>query len=260
MGVCGGTDEEPTSSYEDDGRSMSKTANRKTRRGANAARIYDELRRRILNLELAPGADLDEMALAGAFNISRTPLREALNRLASEQLVVISPNRGASVAPLSLTGFPAFIESLALAQSAVNAFAAMRRSDQDLAAIAAAADAFEAALDDEGLALTEANRAFHSAIAEAARNPHLATFYQRLLDESARLARVSFSYEGEGRDAHLGQVVAEHRAMVAAIAAGDAARAEKLGHDHAALFQRRMLAYLTVNAASALRPVAEPGH
>ncbi len=150
---------------------MHSTNKAKARRGANTARIYHELRRRILNLDLAPGADLDEMALANAFNISRTPLREALNRLASEQLVVISPNRGASVAPLTLTDFPAFIESLALAQSAVNAFAAMRRSDQDLAAIAAAADAFEAALEDEGVALTEANRAFRSAIAEAARKP-----------------------------------------------------------------------------------------
>jgi DNA-binding GntR family transcriptional regulator len=242
---------------------MSKTTrdkpSAKTPRGTGAARIYEALRRQILDLELVPGADLDEKALASAFSISRTPLREALNRLASEQLVVISPNRGASVAPLTLTDFPAFIESLALTQSAVNAFAAMRRNDEDLAAIATAADVFEAALADDGLALTEANRAFHSAIATAACNPHFATFYERLLDESARLTRVSFSYEGEGRDAHLGQVVAEHRAIVDAIAAKDAARAEKLGHDHAALFQHRMLAYLTDNAASALSPVSAPG-
>ena len=241
---------------------MSKTTrdkpSAKAPRGTGAARIYEALRRRILNLELVPGADLDEKALASAFNISRTPLREALNRLASEQLVVISPNRGASVAPLNLTDFPAFIESLALAQSAVNAFAAMRRDEDDLAAIAAAADVFEAALGDDGLALTEANRAFHSAIAAAARNPHFATFYERLLDESARLARVSFSYEGAGRDEHLAKVVTEHRALAEAIAARDAPRAEKLGHDHAALFQRRMLAYLTVNAASTLSPVAGP--
>jgi len=231
---------------------------RKTPRGGGAARIYEALRRRILDLELAPGADLDETALADAFDISRTPLREALNRLAAEQLVVISPNRGASVAPLNLTGFPAFIESLALAQSAVNAFAAMRRDDQDLAAIAAAAEAFEAMTDDPGLALTEANHAIHSAIAAAARNPHLATFYERLLGEGARLARVSFSYEGAGRDEHVAQVVAEHRAMVEAIAGRDAARAEKLGHDHAALFQRRMLAYLSANSAATLRPVSGP--
>ena len=185
-------------------------------------------------------------------------LREALNRLAANQLVVISPNRGASVAPLSLTDFPAFIEALALAQSAVNAFAAMRRSSKDLAAITAAADAFEAAITQDSLALTEANRAFHSAIATAARNPHLATFYNRLLDQSARLARVSFSYESDGCDEHLDEVVTEHRALVEAISASDAPRAEMLGHDHAALFQRRMLTYLTVNAASTLSPIAGP--
>jgi DNA-binding GntR family transcriptional regulator len=236
---------------------MTGPAPARTRRGGSAARIYEALRRRILDLELAPGADLDETALAAAFDISRTPLREALNRLASEQLVVISPNRGASVAPLNLTGFPAFIEALALAQSAVNAFAAMRRSDAELAAISAAANAFEAMAGDPGLALTEANDAFHRVIAGAARNPHLATFYERLLDEGARLARVSFSYQGEGRDEHVGQVVAEHRALVEAIAARDAAGAETLGHDHAALFQSRMLDYLSTNAAATLSPTSD---
>jgi DNA-binding GntR family transcriptional regulator len=230
---------------------------RKTPRGGSAARIYEALHRQILDLELAPGADLDETALAAAFNISRTPLREALNRLASDQLVVISPNRGASVAPLSLTNFPAFIEALALAQSAVNAFAAMRRSDADFAAITAAANAFEAARGGNGLTLTEANRTFHSTIAAAARNPHLAAFYDRMLDQSARLARVSFSYEAAGHKAHLDHVISEHRAMITAIATRNAAAAEKLGHDHAALFQRRLLDWLTVNDASALRPVAE---
>jgi DNA-binding GntR family transcriptional regulator len=227
-------------------------------RGAGAARVYDELRRQIIDLELAPGADIDETALARAFNISRTPLREAMNRLASEQLVVISPNRGATVAPLSLTDFPPFIEALALTQSAINAFAAMRRTDPELTAIVKAADAFEAACTESSLAMTEANRAFHSAIGAAARNPHLATFYDRLLDESARLARVSFSYEGEGRDEHLEQVIAQHRDLAEAIAARGAVRAEALGHAHAELFQQRMTAYLTANAASALRPVAKP--
>ncbi len=225
-------------------------------RGAGAARVHAELRRRILDLELAPGENLDEQGLAADFRISRTPLREALNRLVSEGLVVIAPNRGASVAPLNLTDFPAFIEALAIAQGAVNAFAAMRRSKADLARISAAAKGFEAALAKGGLAPTEANHAFHSAIGAAACNPHLAAFYERLLDEGARLARVSFSYDFAGREAHLAQVTEEHRAMLAAIRAGDATAAERLGHAHAALFQARVLAYLSQNDASTLRPVA----
>jgi len=226
----------------------------KPRRGAVAGSLYAELRRRILELELAPGADLDEAALAEAFGVSRTPLREALNRLASERLVAISPNRGATVAPLSLAEFPAFIEALALAQGAVNAFAAKRRTAAESAAIAAAAEAFEAA---SAPVLAETNRAFHVAIVRAARNPHLAGFYERLLDEGARLARVSFSDRAEGRAAHLAEVAAEHRAMAAAIAAGDATEAERLGHAHATLFQRRMLAWLATNEAAGLRPAAD---
>lgn len=225
-------------------------------RGAGASRVYHDLRRRILDLELEPGQDLDETVLAATFNVSRTPLREALNRLASDRLVIMSPNRGASVAPMNLTDFPAFIESLALVQGAINAFAAMRRTESEAAAIHAASVAFEAALEGPAFALTEANHAFHATIAKAARNPHLANFYDRLLDQGTRLARVSFSYAGTGQDEHLAQVVAEHRTMAEAIAAGDAARAEALGHDHAALFQRRVLAYLTVNRAGAVRSVS----
>jgi DNA-binding FadR family transcriptional regulator len=133
----------------------------------------------------------------------------------------------------------------------------MRRNDTDIAGITAAADAFEAARRHNGLALTEANHAFHRAIASAARNPHLATFYDRLLDQSARLARVSFSYQAAGHEAHLDNVIAEHRAMADAIATGNALGAEKLGHDHAALFQRRLLDWLTVNNAAALGPVSK---
>lgn len=224
-------------------------------RGAGAARVHAELRRRILDLEIAPGADLDEQALAADFHVSRTPLREALNRLASEGLVVTAPNRGASVAPLNLTDFPAFIEALSIVQGAINAFAALRRTSAGLRRIAAAADRFEAAQARGGLAPTEANHAFHSAIGAAARNPHLAASYERLLDEGARLARVSFSSDFAGREAHLTRVVEEHRAMLAAIQDGDAAEAERLGHAHAALFQSRVLAYLSQNDASILRPV-----
>lgn len=226
------------------------------RRGAGASHIYNILRRKILDLELAPSRDLDETDLANTFKISRTPLREALNRLASEQLVVISPNRGASVAPLNLTDFPAFIEALSLVQSAINAYAAMNRTDDEMRSIAKAATLVEQSLSCGALVLTDVNRAFHSAIADAANNPHLARFYERLLDENARLAGVCFSYEITGHEAQFRQIVAEHREMVEAIGAGDAPRAERLGHAHAMLFQRRVLDYLTVNDATSVAPVA----
>jgi DNA-binding GntR family transcriptional regulator len=78
------------------------------------------LRNEILHLALKPGAKLDEMGLVRKFGISRTPVREALIRLASEGLVFLLPNRGAQVAPLDLVDIAHYFEALELLQCAVN--------------------------------------------------------------------------------------------------------------------------------------------
>lgn len=94
-----------------------KTAGRKlaavailgaTAAGAPAAslveRIYDELEDRIVSLELPPGAMLSEVTIAREFGVSRTPVGEALQRLAREGLVNVLPRRGIVVTDISLTG------------------------------------------------------------------------------------------------------------------------------------------------------------
>lgn len=221
----------------------------KQRRGENAARAYAEIRRRILDLELEPGSDLEEQSLAELFGVSRTPLREALVRLASEQLVVITPNRGAVVAPLTLTDFPAFIESLVCAQHTIHQLAALNATPADRAAIKQAEKAFAAAYRHKGAYLAELNRDYHNAIAAAAHNYHLAGFYARLLDESVRLAGVCFSYEAEGRDSHLDRVIDEHAAISGAITDGNEGLAGQLAMAHAKLFQTRILQFLSRNMA-----------
>ena len=221
----------------------------KKRRGDNAAWAYSEIRRKILDLELEPGSDLEEKSLAEMFGVSRTPLREALARLSSEQLVVITPNRGAIVAPLTLTDFPAFIESLAFAQQKILRLAAENASEDDIAKIAAAEKTFGAGYSRKGADLAELNRIFHGVIAAAAHNYHLAGFYTRLLDESVRLAGVCFSYEAEGRDSHIDRVIEEHGVMSKAITEGNVDLAGQLGMQHAKLFQSRILEFLSRNIA-----------
>ncbi len=219
-------------------------------RGTGAAYAYETLRREILSLELAPGQDLDEAGLVARLGLSRTPVRAALIRLAADGLVVLLPNRGAQVAPLDLAETPRYIEALDLAQRAVNRFAAQRRSEQDLAAIENARDAFEDSVPGgDAMAMTERNRDFHAAVAAAAQNRYLAGHYVRLLDQGMRLLRIPFAYDpaGDGADAHIARIIADHRAIVEAIAARDADRADALGHAHAALFQSRLMMFLQQN-------------
>ena len=71
----------------------------------------DDLRRRILSTDLEPGHDLDEAGLSGYYNMSRTPLREVLQRLQGEGYVVMSANRGAKVASMDIDVLRTFFQT-----------------------------------------------------------------------------------------------------------------------------------------------------
>ncbi|WP_112321053.1 GntR family transcriptional regulator [Oceanibium sediminis] len=213
------------------------------RRGARAGLVHDTLRREILALTIAPGAPLDETQLSQRFAMSRSPIREALSRLAAEGLVVMLPNRSTVAAPIELADFPRYIEALMLSQRVCTRLAAERRSDADLAAMQAAADAFDQSVRPrDHLEMSEANKTFHMTIARAARNRYLADTYGALLDQGRRLLHLQFRHleTAENRT----PLAEEHHHMVAAIAARDADRADHLAQVHAEGFQRRLLDFL----------------
>ena len=232
-------------------------------KGTGTSYVYQRLREQILSLDHAPGANLDEAQLVESFGLSRTPVREALIRLASDGLVVLLPNRGAQVAPIDLADYPRYVEAFDLVQRAVTRFAAIRGSGKALARIRQARDVFEAAVGPgDPLTLTQKNRDFHLAIAEAAGNPYLARQYGHLLDQGMRLLRVPFAFDpnggsdggrDEGRARHVEKIVSEHRAIVEAIADGDFERADTLAHAHTELFKSRFLQYLDQNLAADMK-------
>lgn len=224
------------------------------RKGTGARRVYDAVRERILTLAYEPGMNLDEGALVEEFGVSRTPVREAFIRLASENLVTILPNRGARVPNLSLNNVRQFFEALSLTQRALTRWAALRSSPERLVEVERWREAFEdAASSGDGSAMAVANREFHIAVAHCAENQYLGRAYRELLDEGMRLSRLAVLYDppGErGRAEHLGTIIREHREMVAAIRSGDAERAEALGRAHAELFRCRVAEYIQGSAAA----------
>jgi len=234
---------------------------RTVERGSAVAHVYSTLRAEILSLRLAPGSDLDDATLVERLGLSRTPIREALARLAGDGLVVQSPNRGVQVAPINLMDLPRFVEALDLMQRAVLRTAALRRTPKDMARIEAAYEAFGLATSgSDALVLTERNRDFHSAIAEASHNRYLADSYTRLLDEGMRMLSVPFGYDperGDSAQVHTARVADEHLEMVDAIRSGDAARAEALAASHAELFRARFIVYFEQNLLSDM-PVDAP--
>lgn len=219
-------------------------------KGGSGAFAYRKVRDAIVSLELAPGRDLDEAELVARLHISRTPLREALVRLAAEGLVEILPNRGARVAPMAWDDIREHLEAFELGQRLVTRWAALRRSAAQLAVMERECEAFEAAAGKgDAEAMIETNWRFHAAIAAACQNRVIEQFYLRLLTANLRISRLAMSYEcfdtQEAYTRHVSAILKEHREMVAAIAAQDADRGDKLGQSHADLARRRVTERLT---------------
>ncbi|GLS86054.1 GntR family transcriptional regulator [Cypionkella aquatica] len=235
---------------------MDEAPENKRVKGTGAKFAYDTIRYEILALTLAPGALLDETSLAERFVMSRSPVREALIKLAGEGLVVTLANRSTIVAPIDVTSFPKYVEALDIAQRMNTRLAAQLRTEADLKAIARRQKQFETAVRSGGhLAMSEANKLFHMAIAEAGKNPYLTSFYARLLDQGRRMLHLHFQYLERGQDGIL--LTDEHAQMYEAIYARDIDRADALAHAHTRQFSANFMAYLQENHSAAM-PLGGP--
>ncbi|MBI1173418.1 FCD domain-containing protein [bacterium] len=222
---------------------MTEDGEAKRAKGMGVKLAYETLRDEILSLELAPGAVLDETSLAERFGMSRSPVREALIRLAGDDLVVTLSNRSTVVAPIDVQSFPKYVEALDIAQRMNTRLAAELRSEADLDAMASRQAEFVAAVRKGAhLAMSEANKNFHMAIAAAGQNPYLADFYERLLNQGRRMLHLHFAYLEQGHEGVL--LTDEHDEMMAAIRDRDTARADALAHAHTRQFRDNFLEYM----------------
>src|SRR5271163_1960713 len=153
-------------------------ANERARLGARlttaASRISEALRERIVTLDLPPGAPLSEKELADGFGVSRTPVREALLRLAEDRLVDIYPQSGTFVARISAS---AARDAMAI-RSALERFAvreaAKRAEADDIAALdRILRDQRAAAAENEIAAFHDADEALHATISIIAGHPNV---------------------------------------------------------------------------------------
>lgn len=233
-----------------------RTTLKRRPKGTGSNFVFNDLRSRILSLELQPGTHLDEGTLVETYGVSRTPVREALIRLGSGGLVLLLPNRGARVAPIELATLNEFFEALDLCQRAVTHWAALRREKADIDAIKVARLAFEEAASEGSVELmNDTNARFHLAIGQAAGNGYIAGTYERLLEEGLRVSRISLSYEGTDAAPfanHVKKIIEEHRRFEQLICDGSAEKAQELASAHVKLFRNRVFANLSANLSSAI--------
>lgn len=215
-------------------------------KGAGVDHAYAILRREIVSLVLKPGTALDEVAIAARLGLSRTPVHEAVVRLAAESLVVLLPNRGATVAGMEWDQIRDYVEAYGLLQRLTHRWAALRRTEPQLEAIEAERLTFEAAsAEGEPEAMNESNWRFHALIAAACGNKIIERDFLHVLTLSLRIAHLAYNSEcfvsmAAYRE-HNDSVLRDHKEIVEAIRAGDADRTEALGRRHAELGRLRIM-------------------
>ncbi len=188
--------------------------------------LHDELVQRLRDLivqgDLAAGERVAEKALCERFGVSRTPLREALKVLASEGLVVLAPNRGATIAVLTIDDIDEVFPVMAALEALAGKLACERITEDEIAEIRAMH--YQMLLHHRRNELApyfRLNQAIHDAILLAARNGTLATM-NRSLTGRIRRAR----YMANMSQSRWDQAVAEHEEILAALSAREG---EKLG-------------------------------
>jgi DNA-binding GntR family transcriptional regulator len=208
--------------------------------------VYEAIRERITNGTLARGARVHQEDLAEELGVSRTPVREALRRLAAEGLVEMHTNRGARVADVRQGDMRLAYEARLVIEPGAARLAAERAPSAAIARMRRAVAAHRRAIPDVGRSF-EANREFHIALVQAADNAFLLQFVERLW--VTRIGEVIYERQSETPE-QMGLDADEHELILLAVEAGDARRAESLARRHVADAMRRSLDLLEASAPS----------
>ncbi len=190
--------------------------------------VYVALREAIVSAEIEPGRRLSENELADLLGVSRTPVREALARLRDERLVAIVPQLGTFVTLISRSAVEdaAFVRE-ALECSAVR-LATERAGDEDLAELQANLAAQDRARErGDHEAFDRLDDTLHRRLCELSGHEIAWTLSRRANGHLDRVRRLSLP-----DPAYIGEMVDEHRQVIAAVAARDAVRAEQLLRHH----------------------------
>jgi DNA-binding GntR family transcriptional regulator len=189
---------------------------------------YLRLREDIVSLAVSPGDPLSESATAARLGISRTPVREAIRQLAQENLVTVIPDRGAFVAPVSLTDVGELFQLRQALEPFANQLAATAPDTETieelLAAFATTVQMIESGSTAEYLRLCAR---MDNALSRMTRNGRLVTMLQSIWQQTRRVRALA-----RANQVRLLATVDENRSILEAVAAKDGEKAAALTREH----------------------------
>lgn len=196
--------------------------------------VFHTLRRDILSCRLAPGAELREAELAERFEVSKSPVRDALSRLVHEGLVVVMPRQGYRVAAISLKDVRDMFEYRAILEGACARVAVENATDEALRELDRFR-AFDAKAHEDGF--IGYNRDFHHAVIRLCGNARLARAAESQIDQMDRVIAVSVD---SMRNHDPARAIAQHVEVIEALQRRDGRRASTLMSRHVLEARKRV--------------------
>jgi DNA-binding GntR family transcriptional regulator len=196
---------------------------------------YARILERIVSLEMPPGSVVNEARLRDELKIGRTPIREALQRLARENLVRSIPHRGTFVTDVNITDLARITEVRVVLESHAARLAAQKHSSEDAAATRELLEMLRREGISDQRELMQLDQKIHRLIYRAAHNPFLEATLERYFNLSLRLWYLVLD-----RQVGLRRAVDEHIDLLRAVLEGDGELAETIMRKHVIGFEREI--------------------
>ncbi len=212
------------------------------RKGSGTPHVYNGLREEILDLSIRPGTMLDENEISVRYGVSRSPVREAIIRLAAEGLVDMLRNRGAMVAQFDIEELPGYFDALKIVYRLTARGAALHASAEDVRSLEEIqAQLNEPVRSSDHIKMIAMNQMFHQKLAAIAGNHWVMQWQKQLLDHGQRVLRMHAK--------HFDGLVPEHefdwhRRIIDAVRKGDPDAADAAGAADSELIRNQMINFI----------------
>ncbi|MEG1272173.1 MAG: GntR family transcriptional regulator [Acinetobacter sp.] len=210
------------------------------------ALLVETLKRRIISMELAPGAVVDETLLSEEFGLSRPPVRELIRQMAAEGYLDLEANRSARVSSMSHQSLRNFFLAAPLIYISTTQLAAINATPVEIDQLKKIQASFREAIDQNNLeGRVYYNNLFHLEIGRIAENPYLLPSLERLLIDHARLGKIFYRHPNTtDMQEDLDTAVIQHDQIIDAIERHNAGEAGEIVRVHMDLSRRRMTEYV----------------
>lgn len=210
------------------------------------ALLVETLKRRIISMELAPGAVVDETLLSEEFGLSRPPVRELIRQMAAEGYLDLEANRSARVSSMSHQSLRNFFLAAPLIYISTTQLAAINATQVEIDQLKKIQASFREAIDQNNLeGRVYYNNLFHLEIGRIAENHYLLPSLERLLIDHARLGKIFYRHPNTtDMQEDLDTAVIQHDQIIDAIERHNAGEAGEIVRVHMDLSRRRMTEYV----------------